>query len=370
MPTTIPTADELYAIARAEVVARDALLTDWNEGSALDAITGSGVVLADQVIRICIDLFRARFVATAVGSDLDAAVVDLYPSLTRNPAAGSVGTLTFNRGTNTGIVTIPAGTQCKGTYQGVTLAFATDVAASIPSANSTVNVTATCTLTGPATNISAALVVTIVSAIPDNAAANMTVTNGERFVGGVDVETDDAYRARAQAYPSTLSLGTIAAVELACLAVPGLAYATVDESVSTVTYVYVAAADGNGNAAQVALAQVAVDAVRASGCIHSCVAASRQEVDLSITVYVQAGRASESLRSAISAAVLAYTGKLAASASLYFSAAEAAAIGVSSYVLGAVATSTAGTGNAIVPASAANALRVASTALAITLVEV
>ena len=110
--------------------------------------------------------------------------------------------------------------------------------------------------------------------------------------------------------------------------------------------------------------------MRASGGVHSCVAATRQEVDLSLTVYVQSGRASESLRAAISAAVLAYTGKLAASDSLYFSAAEAAAIGVSTYVLGCVATSTAGTGNTIAPTAAANALRVASTALAITLVEV
>ena len=44
----------------------------------------------------------------------------------RNLASAAVGTLTFDRGTNTGALNIPAATQCRATVNGTTYTFTTD----------------------------------------------------------------------------------------------------------------------------------------------------------------------------------------------------------------------------------------------------
>lgn len=372
--STLPTFDELYELAKAEVIARQPLLTDWEPGSDLDALTGSGAILADQVIRICVDLFKARFVATAEGSDLDAAVVDLYPDLTRIEASGARGTLTFDRGTNTGSILIPALTQATGVgSDGVTYAYETTEDGTIQSGDDTADIPARCTTMGAAGRIAAGLVTTLTTPITDDLTSDITVTNGDRFVGGNDTETDDAYRARAQQYPAALSLGTTAAVELAALGTPGVAYATVDETDledSGWAYVYIADEDGRANSALADDAQANVDLVRAAGALIDVLPTTRQLVDLSLTVYVARGRATATLQAAISAAVLAFSNGLAPSAALYLSAAAAAAIAVSTDIAGAVATSTATTGASIVPSATQNAIRIDSTLITIAFVEV
>lgn len=363
---TVPTFASIYAQGQAEAVARDPSLTDWNDGSVNDAVIGAGAVLADQSIRIGLDGFKARFIATATGDDLDAAVVDRYPELTRNLASGAVGTLTFDRGTNTGAINIPAALTVRATVNGTTYSFTTDAATVIDAAADTVDVNATCTVTGTGGNVAAGTVTTIAGTIADDLTGDVTVTNADRFVGGSDDESDDDYRARAQAYPSTLSDGTVSALELAAVGVPGVSYATVDEGTVGIVYVYVSDADGNGNAALADAAQTAVDAVRSAGVIVECVAAAREEVDLSLTVYVVAGAGTAALKAAISLAVLRYTGNIAPGESLYLSAAEAAAIGVSSVVRGAVASSTSAVGETVTPTVAENALRVVSPVITFT----
>lgn len=376
MSFDLPTADELYAIAKAEVIARAPSATDWEPGSVLDALTGAAVIVADQVIRIVVDQMRARFIATATGSDLDAAVTDLYPSLTRKAASGAVGTLLFTRGTNTAGITVPAGTVCSATVNGVTLTYATDEELTIPAGTDPDeggSVTATCTTTGPAGNAASSLITTIVSTIADDVEGDMTVTNAARFVGGADAESDDSYRARAQAYPSTLALGTVAAIQLAAQGVPGIATASVDESAlgdSGIVYVYIADQDGYSNAAQVEDAQTVVDATRAAGVLVTVLAASRNTATIAITVYVRVGKGTAALRSAISAAIVAYGGSLPPNNPIYLSQVESAAIGVSDDVQGAVATCDAAVGDTVSASSASNTIRIDAEDLTITFVEV
>lgn len=373
MSTALPTFDELYALAKAEVIARQPLLTDWEPGSDLDALAGMGSMLADQVIRICVDLFASRFVATAIDSDLDAVVVDLYPDLTRVAASGARGTLTFGRGTNVGAVGIPEGTTCTGVgSDGVTYTYATTEAGSIAALDSTADIPARCSTTGPAGRIAETSIDTITSSIPDDVEGDVTVTNAARFVGGADEETDDAYRARAQRYPTTLARGTVAALEVAALATPGVAYVTVYEGTGSAlgyVYVYVADADGRGNAALAADAQTLVDAVRAAGVSVEVLASTRELVDLTVTVTVAHGKGTAALQAIIASAVLAYTDSVAPGARLYLSAAAAAAIGASVDVKGATATSTATTGDYVEPSAVQDAVRVASGDLTVTLVE-
>lgn len=376
MTLLIPIFDELYALYKAEVLARNPGLTDWEPGSDLDALDGATGVVGDQVIRIIIDQAKARYIATAVGSDLDAAVTDLYPDLTRKAASGAVGTLYFARGTNTAGITVPAGTLASATVAGVTLTYATDEELAIPAgvvAEEGGSVTATCTTTGKGGNAAGSAIDTIVSAIADDITGDMTVNSVGRFVGGSDAETDDAYRARAQAYPSTLALGTVAAIQLAAIGVPGIFTASVDESaLPDVVYVYIADAEGYSNAAQVGVAQTAVDRVRAAGVLVTVMAASRNTATISVTVYVATGKGTAALSASISAAIVAYGASLPPNSPIYLSQVEAAAIGVSTDIRGAVASCSnpVPVGDTVSASGAQNTIRIDATDLTITFSEV
>lgn len=371
MSLTIPTADEQYAAFQAEAQARQATLTDWNPGSALDALAGATVIESDLTIQIALDQFAGKMIATATGSDLDAAVTDRYPTLTRRATAASVGTLRFTRGGSSGVLTVPAGTTVTATVNGRTVTVTTDAAAYMPAVATTIDAVATCSEVGTVGNLAAGTLTTLPTPLSGDATA--TVTNLDRFVGGTDAEMDDAYRARAQAYPLTLRRATVAALEEGALTVPGVAYVTVDESAigtSGWVYVYVGDPDGRGNDALAALVSTELDNWRAAGVRVSVLGAARYEVDLTLTVYVRTGTATDALREAVVASVLAYTDNLPAAASFYFSQAEAAATGVSADVLGALATSTFGTAPYFAPPDSYKAIRVPASSLTVTFVEV
>lgn len=371
MSLTIPTADELYAAAQAEIQARNASLTDFSPGSALDAITGAGVVLADQSIRIGLDAMQARMIATATGADLDAAVTDRYPTLTRRAASAAVGSVTISRGGATGAVSVPLGTQIRGTVTGQTVTVTTTEAATMAADADDVSVAAECTSTGPTGNVAAGVLTAFVTPLADDTTA--TVTNSARFAGGADAESDSAYRARAQAYPLTLRRATKSALATGALTVPGVAYVTVDESMLDTdqrVYVYVGDPDGRANDTLADLVAVELEDWRAAGVLVTVLAAEREEVDLTVVVYVAPGTATAALTAACRAAVLAYTDSLSPNQRLYLSAAQAAALGASADVRGAVATSTATTGAYVEVTDPQNALRVTAGDLTLTLVEI
>lgn len=372
MSLTIPTVDELYAAGQAEAQARRPGLVDWTAGSVLDALTGSGAVLADEVIRIAIDRFATQFVDTASGEDLDALAMDRF-GLERNAAAPSVGSLEFTRGSSSGTLTIPAGTTCRATVNGRSVTFETDAEAQMLATDTTVDVPATCTETGPSGNVAEDTVTVIVDAIPGDASA--TVTNPDRFAGGAEEEGDAAFRDRIRRYFQTLRKGTVAALEAGALSVPGVAAVTVDESFIAAedggyVAVYVGDPDGRANATLAADVEVELENWRAAGVRVEVTASSRDEVELTVELFVAAGSDTSTITADARAAVLAYTDALAPNARLYFSAVEAAAIGVSTRVKGAVATSTDGTGEYLEPAAAHQALRVNASDLTVTVTEV
>lgn len=364
MPATIPTFDELYNAAKAETQARQPSLTDYSDGSALDAITGGGAVLADMQIRADLDAAAAKYIAIATGSDLDAAVTDIFPGCPRQAESASVGTLTFTRGGSSGVVEILAGTVVTATVNGQTVTFTTD--SSVYLTGTTVDAIAHCSTTGTVGNVAAGVVTTIPMPIPDDTTA--TVTNADRFVGGAATETDDAYRARAQAYPLTLRRGTVAALEEGALSVAGVSYVTVDESLlstDATVYVYVGDPDGRGNAALASLVATELENWRAAGVLVVVDPAAREEVSVGVAVAVKTGAGTDALKASIRAAVLAYTNSLPAGGQMYLSTLESAAIRVSSDVLGAIAiiTGATPTTDGVVPSVPQNALRVLSSAL-------
>lgn len=123
------------------------------------------------------------FLDTAPGIYLDRAAVDFNE--TRNPAVAATGELVF--GGSSGLY-IPVGTM--GTLDG--LYFSTLEAASID-ASGKVTAKAECTTPGIIGNVSAETIQTVVN--PPNG-ASLTVINPAAFEGGVEEESDEAFRAR------------------------------------------------------------------------------------------------------------------------------------------------------------------------------
>lgn len=370
MPVELPTFDELYEVGKAEIQERNPLLTDFSEGSNLDAVTGGGAALADETIRLLVELFSHQFVDTAAGEDLEALALDRF-GLTRNPAAASVGTLTYTRGAASGVLTISAGNVYKATVNGVSVTFAADVDTDLAADEDEVDFTATCTATGPTGNVAIGTVTTIVDAVVGDTGA--TVTNADRFVGGAVEETDDAFRDRIRRYFGTLRKGTVAALEAAALAVPGVSFAAVDESNAApadgaYVSVYVGDPDARGNDALSALVDAALEDVRAAGIDVRTTAADRDEISLSMTLYVRAGADTGGIGTAARAAVLAYTDSLPPNTSFYASGAEAAAFGVSPDMRGAKVTTPVAETTA--PGASHKAIRVNAEDLAFTFVEV
>lgn len=368
MPT-VPTFDALYVVGQSEMQSRDPRLTGFYSGSALDAITGMGAMLADEVIRVGVDYFAAQFVDTATGDDLDALALDRF-GLVRNPASAAVVTLTFTRSVSGSVSTVPAGTEVRGSVGGVTVTYSTDADTDWAAASTTVSVLATCTVTGATGNVATGVLTTVVDAIPDEPAA--TVTNAERGAGGGPEESDDAFRDRIRRYFGTLSKATVAALETAAIGVAGVSFATVDESKMApadggYVSVYVGDPDARGNAALAALAADAVDLVRAAGVDVRVVAAEREEIDVVLVLYARSGADTSTLITAARGAVLAYSDGLAPNATWYRSQVDAAACSVSADVLGCSVTTPTSDKS---PTSSNKAIRVLSADLAITAVEV
>lgn len=365
--TALPTFDELYDAGKAEAEARDSRLTDWNPGSVLDALAGAAAALADLVLGVVVDLFRAHFLDTATDADLDALVLDRF-GLSRQAASYAVGTLTFTRGVAVGDLLIPGGTRVQATVDGLTVVVATDADTTMASAESTVDVLATATVLGRDGNVAAGTLTTILDAIPGDASA--TVTNAARFAGGEAEETDEALRDRARRYYRSLRRGTVDALRDGAVSVAGVTYATVDESTvppasGGYVSVYVGDPDGSGNTALAAAVAAELEDYRAAGVEVRVFGATREEIDLYLTIRYVTGSDVSALRTAIRASVLAYVDSLDPGETLYESQVEKAAI-VSDLVVDAKQTTP--TGDAV-PSQAYNALRVQSGDLVLTFVE-
>jgi uncharacterized phage protein gp47/JayE len=367
--TTLPTFRELFDAGKAEVQARDPRLTDWTEGSALDAIVGGGAVLADEVVRGLIDLFAAQFVDTAAGPDLDALAADRY-GLARKPATAAVGAVTFTRGGSAAVVVIPRGTRVSAaTAAGLRVVYATTLEVELATGLSAVSAPVTCTALGADGNCDVGAIDTIDA--PLAADPSMGVANPARCAGGASAETDPQLRDRLRRFFTTVRRGTVAALEAGALNVPGVAFATVDESAIAPEAggsvgVYVGDPDGAGNAALAGLVAVELEQWRSAGVRVQVAPAVREELSLSLEVTVARGADQASLRGDLRAAVRANLSALRVGEPLRLSRLLAAALRVSDAALGARVLSHAGD---VAPSAPSHALRLSSAGLSLRFVE-
>lgn len=257
----------------AAVQAATSVLVDFAVGSILRAIAeamASVVIWIESLILLLLQTTRA---ATSVGTDLDSWVNDY--GLTRLPAQGATGTVTFSRFTPTIQALVPVGTAVQsadGTQQYAVIADTTNPAFS-PSQNGyviaagvgSINTAVQSVNTGAATNAAINTVTVMTQAV----AYVDTVTNAAAFANGADAESDSALRARFLAYIANLSKATKSAIGFAILSLQtGVTYSLVENFAYIGTYqpgsFYAVVDDGTGNPSSTFLnsAANAIDAVR------------------------------------------------------------------------------------------------------------
>lgn len=362
----VPTFADLYLLGRAEVERRNPALTDWNEGSTLDALVGAQAVLADELARVLIDLFAAQFVDTAEAAALDALALDRF-GLRRKTATAARGTLSVGRGTATGLVAIPAGSVVSATVSGRTRRFVTTSDVDLASSAASVSVPAEGEETGPGWNVAAGTITTSVD-LP----TGLTVTNAAAFVGGAEAETDLAFRDRIRRYFATLRRGTVEALIAGAQNVGGVDFATVDESFIAAEdggYVAVYVGDPDARANDLLVAQVAseLDAWRSAGVWVRVFAAQREELSITLAFQVVRGSDTSTMLGAIRAAAVAYAATLPIGAPLRLGMLLRHCLGVSPDLLGGRCSSHAADPE---PTQRYNAIRLVEAGVAITIAEV
>lgn len=326
MAVELPTFQELYDAGKTEAQTRQPSLTDFEPGSALDALAGAGAVLADDVLRVGLHAWRAAYVDTATGVDLDRRIED-FGGPTRLMASAATVVLTITRGAYVGSYTLPVDSEITGEApDGSTVAFTTDGEAVLGVGAPSVTVQATCTATGRSGNVPPDTIDTYAS-LP----AGLTIGHDDRAAGGSEGEPytdegDDAYRSRYKLFLRAQQPGTVAALEYGALLVSGVSFAVVDESTvdpesESYVGVYVGDDDGGSNDPMIAAVTLELENWRAAGIEVRVFGAEREELDFTITVTVREG--SVLTDADIITAAIAWLDDLPPATRLYLSAFEA-----------------------------------------------
>ena len=361
----IPTFQELYDAAKAEIQSRQPNLTDFVEGSVLDGITGAGAVLADEVARVAVDLFAALFFDTAQGADLDTLALDRL-GLPRLSESTAVGNVVWTRGTGIGTYVIPGGTRFQGTVGDETITLTSTGDVTLDAVESTVDVPVTADLAGRDGNLAAGVIDTVLDVV--GADIDATATN-ETIAGGAPAETDEQFRDRCRRYYSTLRRGTADALVTGALSVAGVSYAWVDESEaqsSQVVYVYVGDPDANSNQALADAVDAELDNWRAAGIQVIVLGSTREEIALALTIVVERGSDVVRIEADIKTVIVAYGDTLQPSIPARLSRIEKAAHDAADEVIAAQVTSHLAD---IEPTASQNALRFTVPQITLTFVE-
>jgi len=216
------------------------------EGSDVNLVLGAGSVMGEAISLQLASCFAGLFVETATGSALDRLAFDRY-GLTRFPATPSTVELTFIRpDASFGAGTIPAGTRVQ-TAAG--LQFAVNQDTLVTGVATSVTANATCLVAGSTTNTSEETITAIVDSLFD---PTFTVDNFAQAAGGMDQESDAAFKGRIRGYFATLRRATLGAIIFGALDVPGVAVASAFEAVNPGTglpaaLVQLIVGDSNGN---------------------------------------------------------------------------------------------------------------------------
>lgn len=224
-----PTFTDLFRVARDEALAKNSALTRdiiERDGSDANALVAAGVAVGDSVTGQLIKVNAALFLDSSKGKDLDRLVFDRYQLLRKaaSPAITSVDWTTT--APNPSNFDIPAGTQVQTSDNRV---FATQVQVTFPAGSTgPIPVNVQSVLAGLNQQVRANTINNIVGVITGSP-ADLKVNNPSASAGADDEESDDDLRDRARRFYATSKRGTLKAIELGAVAVPGIRKATAFE---------------------------------------------------------------------------------------------------------------------------------------------
>lgn len=310
MSLPLKSQQELYDLAQVIIQNANENLTDFLDGSTLDAICGMASLVGMELQRYNLIQFNKTHFGLATGpqnpgdpDDLNDLAVDQYgPKFARPEAVAAIDTVTFTRPNDSGgSVLIPAGTIVKTQpdANGNVNRYSTNAAVTMTNTSApsdlSVSVNVTAVVAGASTGNAAAGTITVIeTTLLDS---TIICTNAGNSTG-LDSPDDDAYLQIIYNLIQALAGATMAAIQSAALAVPGVVSATpVETGISAIAYniatgqtsgswfmvtqttLYIADATGTASAALIAAVRAAIAPIKALGIYVNVAAASALTVN-------------------------------------------------------------------------------------------
>ena len=314
----------------AAVQGATAQLLDLTVGSVLRAILEANASVAMWLQWLILQTLQTTRLSTSAGADCDSFGADF--GFTRLPAVCATGVVSFGRFAPVQSALVPVGTVVM-TSGGATR-FTVSADPSNPAFSSsqngflldagisTITLPVAAAIAGLDGNVQAGSVTQIGTAIP----GVDTVINLTAFSGGLDAESDQAFRARFGNYLASLSRATSGAVTEAIAGVQQGLSATVSENVSQTGlqqpgFFVVTIDDGSGNPSPslIQTVQQAVDAVRPIGTSFAVQGPVVLQANVSMTLVLQAGAIRPTIAANVMSAVTAYINALPVGSPLPYS---------------------------------------------------
>lgn len=224
-----PTRTDLFRVGRDRILRLNGQLSSdvvQRDGTDANVMLAGGSAMADAAVGQAVLVARGQFLDSSEKADLDRYVFDRY-GMVRKPAAPSLGTAAFSTGAAVATAfTIPANLTL-ATADGVT--FLTTVATTFPAGiTGPIFVSVRSSLAGFNQQAKAGAITNITGNVPGGA-EDLRVTNLVATAGAADAEDDPSLRDRARQFWTTSQRGTLAAIEVGALSVPGVVRAAAIE---------------------------------------------------------------------------------------------------------------------------------------------
>ena len=200
-------------------------ITDFNGGSGARTLFEAFSTELSLQSLIANQLRQDMFIATAVGQALDDKAADFQ--VQRLPAIQATGTIRMTQVTPGATIFVPAGTVPLATLglgaSNPPIAVVTTADATLPSGTAYIDIPATAVAGGASGNLAGGT--PLIPSTPVNGIVSVggfEVTPGTGFTGGVDVETDDAFRARIPIAVQGRVPGRAVAFQAAAMGIAGV----------------------------------------------------------------------------------------------------------------------------------------------------
>jgi uncharacterized phage protein gp47/JayE len=304
-------------------------LLDMTVGSVLRAILEANASIALWLQWLIVQCLATTRLATSTGIDCDSFGGDF--GFVRLPAVAASGAVTFARFTPSISAFVPAGTVVSTAANTQSFLVIGDMANPAYSAAddgftlaagvASLNVAIVANVAGNNGNIQPNAISLLSSAIP----GVDTVTNTAALTGGIDAESDSAFRARFGNFLASLSRATNVAIGSAIAGIQqGLSFAiseNVNQAGATQMGFFVVTVDdgsGNPSASLLATVQQTVNAIRPVGTNFAVQGPVVSLANVSLTLTTSASTSHTGAVAAVSAAIEAYIASLPVGAKLSY----------------------------------------------------